>query len=68
MQAKWHKKKRINKKWSKRYGMRADTVTMKAKSRTLSYDTETGECEFEVDKLEYIWRPDQKRKNFKIEM
>ena len=68
IQARWHKKKRINKKWLKRYGMKPDTVKMKAKSRTLSYDTETGECEFEVDKLEYIWRPDQKRKNLKIEM
>ena len=68
VQAKWHKKMRINKKWLKRYGMKSDTVKIKAKSRTLRYDTETGECEFEVDKLEYIWRPDQKRKHFKIEM
>jgi hypothetical protein len=68
VQARWHKKKRINKKWLKRYGMKHDTVKMKAKARTLSYNTETGDCEFEVDKLEYIWRPDQKRKNLKIEM
>ncbi len=68
VQARWHKKKRINKKWLKRYGMKVDTVKIKAKARTLSYDTETGECEFEVDKLTYIWRADQKRKNLKIEM
>lgn len=68
VQARWHKKKRINKKWLKRYGMKPDTVTMKAVVRTLSYNTETGDCEFEVDKLEYIWRPDQKRKYLKIEM
>ncbi|MEE1084324.1 MAG: hypothetical protein UH850_11425 [Paludibacteraceae bacterium] len=68
VQAKWHKKKRINKKWLKRYGMKSDTVKMKAVARTLSYNTETGECEFEVDKLEYIWRLDQKRKNLNIEM
>lgn len=68
VQARWHKKKRINKKWLKRYGMKSDTVKMRAKSRTLSYDTESGECEFEVDKLEYVWRPDQKRKNLKIMM
>jgi hypothetical protein len=68
VQARWHKKKRINKKWLKRYGMKPDTVKMRAKARTLSYNTETGDCEFEVDKLEYIWRPDQKRKNLKIEM
>lgn len=68
VQARWHKKKRINKKWLKRYGMKSDTVRMKVAARTLSYNTETGECEFEADKLEYIWRPDQKRKNLKIEM
>lgn len=68
VQARWHKKKRINKKWLKRYGMKSDTVKVRAKARTLSYDTETGECEFEVDKLTYIWRPDQLRKNLKIEM
>lgn len=68
IQARWHKKKRINKKWLKRYGMKPDTVKMKAVAHTLSYNTETGECEFEVDKLEYIWRPDQKRKYLKIKM
>ena len=68
VQARWHKKKRINKKWLKRYGMKPDTVKMRAKARTLSCNTETGDCEFEVDKMEYIWRPDQKRKNLKIEM
>jgi hypothetical protein len=68
VQARWHKKRRINKKWLKRYGMKPDTVKMKAKARTLTYNTETGECEFEVDKLEYIWRPDQLRKKLKIEM
>lgn len=68
IQARWHKKKRINKKWLRRYGMKADMVKMIAKARTVSYNTETGECEFEVDKLEYIWRPDQLRRNLKIEM
>lgn len=67
-QARWHKKKRINKKWLKRYGMKVDTVKTRANARTLSYNTETGECEFEVNKLTYIWRPDQLRKNLKIEM
>lgn len=68
VQARWHKKKRINKKWLKRYGMKPDTVKVKANARTLSYNIDTGDCEFEVDKLEYIWRPDQLRKNLKIEM
>lgn len=67
-QARWHKKKRINKKWLRRYGMKEDTAKMRAKAHILSYNTETGECEFEVDKLEYIWRPDQLRRYLKIEM
>lgn len=68
IQARWHKKKRINKKWLKRYGMKLDTVKMRAKAHTLSYNTETGECEFETNKIEYVWRPDQLRKNLKIEI
>lgn len=67
-QARWHKKKRINKKWLKRYGMKPDTVRMKAKARTLDYDYLAGEFDFETDQFEYVWRPDQKRKNLKIEM
>lgn len=68
VQAKWHKKKRINKKWLKRYGMKSDTVKVIAKARALDYGYLAGEFDFEVDKCEYVWRPDQKRKNFKIEM
>lgn len=67
-QARWHKKKRINKKWLKRYGMKSDTVRMRAKARALDYGYLAGEFDFETDKFEYIWRPDQKRKNLKIEM
>jgi hypothetical protein len=65
VQARWHKKKRINKKWLKRYGMKVDTVRMKATARTLSYDTETGECEFEVDKLELCLKTGSEKKIFK---
>lgn len=68
VQTRWHKKKRINKKWLKRYGMKSDTVRMKATARTLSYNTDTGDYEFGVDELKHIWRPDQKRKYLKIEM
>lgn len=67
-QTRWHRKKRINKKWIKRYGMKSDAVKMRATARVMSYNTETGECEFDVDKLEYLWRPDQMRKNLKIEI
>jgi hypothetical protein len=68
VQAKWNKRKRINKKWLKRYGMKSDTVKVRAKARALDYGYLAGEFDFETDKLEYIWRPDQKRKNLKIEM
>ena len=68
VQARWHKKKRINKKWLKRYGMKKDTVKMKTDARRLSYDIDTGVLTFEADELEYIWRPDHKRKYLKIEM
>lgn len=68
IQEKWHKKKRINKKWLKRYGMKSDTVKVRAKARALDYGYLAGEFDFETDKFEYVWRPDQKRKNLKIEM
>lgn len=68
IQARWHKKKRVNKKWLKRYGMKSDTVKVRAKARALDYGYLAGEFDFETDKFEYIWRPDQKRKNLKIEM
>lgn len=68
IQAKWHKKKRINKKWLKRYGMKSDKVKIKVTVRTFSYNTETGDYECEADKFEYIWRPDQLRNGLKIVM
>ena len=67
-QTRWHKKKRINKKWLKRYGMKPDAVKMRARARALDYEYLAGEFDFEADKFEYIWRPDQKRKHLKIEM
>lgn len=68
IQSHWHKKKRINKKWLKRYGMKSDVVKTRRKARALSYDTLYGDLEFElIGEYEYILRPDQKRKNLKIE-
>lgn len=67
-QARWHKKKRINKKWLKRYGMKSDVVRVRHKARALTYDTMYGDFEFEtIGKSEYILRPDQKRRHLKIE-
>lgn len=67
-QARWHRKKRINKKWLKRYGMKPDTVKVRARARALNYEYLAGEFDFETDSFEYIWRPDQKRKHLKIEI
>lgn len=67
-QARWHKKKRINKKWLKRYGMKSDTVRMRANARAMSHDYLSGEFDFETDSYEYIWRPDQRRRCLKIEL
>lgn len=68
IQARWHKKKRVNKKWLKRYGMKPDTVRMKANAAAGEYHTDDGSLDFKSDAIEYLWRPDQKRKNLKIEM
>ena len=67
IQARWHKKKRVNKKWLKRYGMKSDVIKIRRKARVLSYNTLYGDLEFElIGEGEYILRPDQKRKNLKI--
>lgn len=82
VQARWHKKARIRKKWLKRFGMKPDTVQVYADATVLEYHpghvlneqySDSGICatfdsfNFETDKLEYIWRPDQKRRGLKIE-
>ena len=67
IQARWHKNKRINKKWQKRYGMKSDTVRIRANATIGEYHTDDGSFDFEADELEYLWRPDQKRKGLKIE-
>lgn len=81
-QARWYKKKRINKKWLKRYGMKPDTIKVQADVTALEmrpghildeqYD-DSGICatwdsfDFEIKNQKYILRPDQKRKWMKIE-
>ncbi len=68
IQARWHKKKRINKKWLKRFGVRLDTVRRRDEGQVLTYNQDSGELEFETTgNKEYLWRPDQKRKYLKIE-
>jgi hypothetical protein len=68
IQARWHKKKRINKKWLHRFGMKPDTVRAIKEGSVLTYDRDNCEVEFETtSKNEYIWRKDQKHKYLKIE-
>ena len=82
IQARWHKKKRVRKKWLKRYGMKLDTVKVFVYANVLEYHPghilddqcdDNGICatfnsfEFESKKQEYILRPDQKRRGIKIE-
>lgn len=82
IQARWHKKPRIRKKWLKRFGMKPDTVKVRTDATALEYHPghildeqydDNGICatfgsfEFETNNQEYLWRPDQKRKGLKIE-
>jgi hypothetical protein len=67
VQARWHKKKRINKKWLKRYGMKPDKVLVKMDASVVEYDTSDNTFEFNTNKWIYVWRPDQLRRGLKIE-
>lgn len=68
IQARWHKNSRIRKKWLKRFGMKPDTVKVRTNATVGEYHTDDGTFDFETDKLEYIWRLDQKRKDLKIDL
>lgn len=82
VQARWHKKARVRKKWLKMFGMKPDTVKVCVYAHALEYYPghildeqydDNGICatfdsfEFETNKQEYILRPDQKRRGLKIE-
>lgn len=82
IQARWHKKNRINKKWLKRYGMKPDTIKVEMNIRALEcipehIDNESryktslsciyNSWNFETDIPIYKYRPDQMRKNLKIQ-
>ena len=80
IQARWHKKSRIRKKWLKHYGMKRDTVKVRADvievtphiqnyDETYREDIVLSNCNsynFCAENIEYIWRPDQKRRGIKI--
>lgn len=82
VQARWHKKPRVNKKWLKRYGMKEDSVLVRCQVESFSSNTnydpyyDNSYCfpehaEYAItlnSDLEYKFRPDQLRKNLKMEM
>ena len=81
VQARWHKKPRINKKWLKRYGMKKDEVLVRCDVDSIalddpheSYDNphnlvkpETADFNISFSNMRFEFRPDQLRKNLKIE-
>ena len=79
IQARWHKRRRINKKWLKRYGMKPDVVKVEMDAESLEYTpgeiigtTDTGiissynSFDFKTQEIRYVFREDQLRKNRKM--
>ena len=79
IQARWHKKNRINKKWLKRYGMKPDVVKVEMDAESLEYTpgeivdyTDNGiigtynSLDFKTQEIRYIFSEDQLRKNRKL--
>ena len=59
IQARWHKKARVRKKWLKRYGHKEDKVKTIMKAKYGEFNIETGECNIEIESIEYIFKPYQ---------
>lgn len=76
IQARWHNKKRINKKWLKRYGMKKDKICVRCDVDSISQDdsydpydlVKSSGYNLEISNMRYKFRPDQLRRNLKIEM
>ena len=76
IQARWHRNKRINKKWLKRYGMKKDSILVRCDVESISPNTncdpycltEHVEYGMTLGNMRYKFRTDQLRKNLKIEM
>lgn len=66
VQARWHKKARIRKKWLKRFGMKPDVVKCVAVVNNLNYITDY-EFSLDVADMKYILRPDQQRRDLMFE-
>ncbi len=76
IQARWHKKKRINKKWLKRYGMMEDRILVKCDVDSISPDgsydpydlVKSNGFNIGLSNMQYKFRPDQLRKHLKMEL
>lgn len=76
IQARWHKKPRINKKWLKRYGVKKDSILIRCDVESISPNTnrdpycltEHVEYGMMLNNMQYKYRPDQLRRNLKIKM
>lgn len=75
VQSRWHKKKRINKKWLKRYGMKQDSILVQCDVKSISPDdsydpydlVKSQGFNMELGDMHYKFRPDQLRRNLRIE-
>lgn len=77
VQARWHKKPRINKKWLKRYGMKKDMVLVRCNIDSFgqsasrdpydSIEPEATECSMTLSDMQWKFRADQLRRNLKME-
>ena len=70
IQARWHKKARVRKKWLRRYGLKSDRVKVKCTGTFLTLDGQDNYWDFSMNanELEYLWRPDQLCRGRKIEI
>lgn len=80
IQARWHKKYRVNKKWLKRYGMKRDVVAVEAEIKSIAnvpgyaiptdiayYDSDNRDFELDIGMPVYKYRTSQTGRNRKIE-
>ena len=68
IQARWHKRHRINKKWLKRYGMKPDMVEVSYNAKAIDYDLCNGSFDINTSNMKYNFKPHQKRRNLRIEL
>ena len=65
IQARWHNKARIRKKWLKRYGYKEDKIKTIINATCGELDAETGKLEFKAKSIECILKPHQLQREVK---